>query len=113
MIEDIVVIRLDFKVPVALLRVCIIVEVSCPEHIFFSVGAHWHGLISTCQNIPSTHIFISRRISINFVAGSLIERVVVADRLFDGSKQGFIVRVGCDFVERNAGRVGRPSCHIF
>jgi len=83
-IEDVVIVRLDLESIMALLRVSIIVEISFPEHILLTISTHRHNLISTGQDIPSAHVLISRRISVDLVAcGFVVEVVVISNRLLD------------------------------
>lgn len=76
-VEYIVVIRLDAICGLAVSSIAVIIEFAGVEHIMHAVHIHRHGLVSACQYIPTTHVFISCLIFIDLVALLLPVWVVV------------------------------------
>lgn len=102
MIEGVIVVRLDAEHIQTHRIIFLIVKRGWVKHIFHSVLIHRHGLISTGQNVPPTHIFIRGTISVNLVALRFAIAVVVLDRLSHCSEEQLVSGGGRHWIEGNA-----------
>ena len=81
MVKDVVVVRLEAVVGVALVIVGLVIEVLGIEHVSFAISVHGHDLISAGQYVPSTHVLVRRLVFIDLVALGLVVAVIVLHRL--------------------------------